>query len=390
VRRVTEQRAATQPGKERTVRAVLDLVSRPDDALLTWTEYPWVYLNYRRVAASRWIWGSFMLGQIYLGRASPEYVLPKTWEWFAQDVQQSKPKVFLEETANPLIYNTPFTTYVRSNFEQVYTGSDNNIYLRHDAADQVLRGAPGQALTPLAVEGPASRWTVSGNGATLAPSVDPALTDVLELSASLCTRISGTYTLAPSATGDFLSFRFDRPGVATGTERLNIVDSQIFSGDDSTIFDSTYLGDAVTDQQVEEPGDGAPVAGGADGSTGVADAASDPPDGSAQDGSAQDGSAHDGDSIGDPSAGYDAGDSPGYSTSEPGLPTDEVGPPHDTAPHEFSIVVGRDSAAIVIDGAVRAAVRLTNQTRLAVEMRNGGVTLADLHRGDPPQGSGCS
>ena len=61
----------------------------------------------------------------------------------------------------------------------------------------------------------------------------------------------------------------------------------------------------------------------------------------------------------------------------------------DTTTHHFAVVVGKQSAAIVIDGAIRAAVRLTSQDRLSLEVRSGGVTLADLHHGAAPPDSGC-
>jgi len=334
VHQVAVQRMNAEPGRQRTVRAVLDLASRPDDPLLTWTEYPWVYLQYRRVAATRWIWKSFMLGQIYLGRSSSAYVLPKTWSWFADDMAESHPAVFLEETALPVTPGNPFATYVDKNFEEAYAGSDNNIYLRHDEAAAVLRGDPGSTLTPTLPEGRASSWTVSAGKASLPAETTPSPVDVLQLSDSLCTRISGTYTLAPGDQGSFLSFRFDDADGAASNMRLNIVDTQIFSGDDGAIFDTTYLDPAGTEKPAQPPTEP------------TADGASD--------------------------TGVDGGAT---------IP--------DTRTHQFAVVVGKQSAAIVIDGAIRAAVRLSDQNRLSLEVRNGGVALADLRRGAPPPASGC-
>jgi hypothetical protein len=58
-------------------------------------------------------------------------------------------------------------------------------------------------------------------------------------------------------------------------------------------------------------------------------------------------------------------------------------------PHDFAVVVGARSAALVIDGMIRAAVRLDGQRRLSLEARNGGVQLTDLRRGAPPPSAGC-
>jgi hypothetical protein len=337
VHRVAAERDAVEPGRQRTVRAVLDLVSRPGDPLLAWTEFPWTYLHYHRVSATRFIWKSFMLGQIYLGRSSPAYVLPKTWEWFADDMAESHPAAFLEETAMPLTEGTPFAAYVRNGFDKVYSGADNNIYLRRDQAQALLEGDRGNAFAPMPALGRSSSWTVHASSASLPADTPPDLADVLTLSDSLCTRISGTYRLAPGEDGSFLSFRFDRPGAGTGTPnmRLNIVDTQIFSGDDGAIYDSSDLDEPVTSVLQPSPGDTTET---------------DPVD-----------------------------------QGGPVLP-----PISDTATHDFSVVVGANSAAIVIDGAVRAAVRLTTQNRLALEVRNGGVVLGDLHRGTAPPDSGCS
>ena len=78
-------------GRTHMVRAALDLVSEPDDPLLMWTSYPWPYLNLHRVPATRYIWKNFLLGEIYLARSGPQYVLPGTWETFAADVERTDP-----------------------------------------------------------------------------------------------------------------------------------------------------------------------------------------------------------------------------------------------------------------------------------------------------------
>ena len=301
-------RAKNEPGPQRTARAVLDLVSDPGDPLLAWTEYPWTYLNMHRTAATRWIWKSFMLGQIYLGRASSAYVLPRTWEWFADDMRESKPAAFLEETALPVSQGNPFATYVNDNFERVFTGATYNIHLRHDEADAVLRGDRGDEFDPIAVLGAIGEWRLDGATAMRDASAPSVAGDLLVLNPSLCTRISGTYTATNGSSPTFLSFLFDRPGVTgSPTGRLNIAGAQVFSGNEVAVFESTDM--------------------------------------------------------------------------DPGAVTPGT--------HDFAIVVGARSAALVIDGRIGAAVRLDGQTRVSLEVRGGGVQLTDLRRGDPPPGSGC-
>ncbi len=308
-------RAANQPGAERTVGATLDLVSKADDPLLAWTEFPWTYLNNRRVSATRFIWKSFMLGQIYFGRSGPQYVLPKTWQWFAEDMREANPAAFLEETALRLTPGNPFADYVDANFTKVYAGTEFNIYLRNDQAKAVVNGDRGSPLTPVAAFGSATKWAIDANSAELVLDSSTSMDDVLQLSTGLCTRISGTYTPAPGAGGSFLSFKFDAAKPTEDHMRLNVVDSHVMSGNDTTVFDSVILGAAGVDEsQLDVP---------------------------------------------------------------------------DLAPHSFAVVVGKSSAALVVDGQIRAAVRLTNQTRLSLEVRNGGVKLSDLRVGRPPPNSGC-
>ena len=345
VQQVADQRRAIEPGKQRTVRAVMDLASDDGDPLLAWTEYPWVYLNYRRTAATRWIWKSFMLGQIYLGRSSAAYVLPDTWDWFADDMAEARPAVFLEEVALPVVAATPFGVYADQNFRTVYSNADNIVHLRNDVAAAIIDGdGAGEPFTPLA---PAleTSWQ-TGEGEAILPADTAAnLTDVIELSTSTCTRISGTYTGLDGSGGSFLSFRLDRPGSTGSNLRLNIVGNQIVSGNDTTIYDTTYLdgidpaGQTVApDEDVVTSEDGTVI--------------ELPDDGTADE--AVDEAAAD-----------------------------------DPEQHDFAVVVGARSAALVIDGRIHAAVRLEGQTRLALEVRQGGVDLTDLRRGPAPSTAGC-
>ena len=334
--KVASERRAIEPGKQRSVRAIMDLASAPGDPLLAWTEFPWVYLNYHRVAATRWIWKSFMLGQIYLGRSSPDYVLPNTWERFADDMAEARPPIFLEEVALPVAAGTPFHLYVNSNFESVYTGTDNIVHVRKDLAQAILRGDRGHLFTPIAPVGATTQWEIDEGGALLAADTVASFIDVIELSSTRCTRISGTYVSEASpesgvGTGTFLSFRFDRADGTADNARLNIVGDQVFSGNDTAIFDTTYLGGGGPPAPLEV----------------------------------------------DPA------------TGEAVRPNDEALPP-DTSEHEFAVVVGDRSAVLVIDGAIHAAVRLDDQSRLSLEVRQGGVTVTDLHKGAPPPGSGCT
>jgi hypothetical protein len=152
---------------------VLDLVSDERDPLLAWTMYPWTYLDQHRVPATRLSWKSFLLGEIYLGRSGPEYVLPQTWRWFAEDVSATDPAAFVTVTETPVVPGTPFSQYVTNGFEQVYPGPSIQVALRRDLLPDVVGPVEGDVW--FAPDAPPPLWrlgagTASHPGAT---GVDP-------------------------------------------------------------------------------------------------------------------------------------------------------------------------------------------------------------------------
>jgi hypothetical protein len=131
-------------GPERTALAVLDLVSHDSDPLLVWTNDPYPYLNLKRTAATRFFYKRFLLGEIYLGRTSTDYVLPDTWRWFADDLRRTHPVAYMLVGQPSLPGGNPFADYVAHNFEPVFDNKEMPVSLRHDAAREVLRGAAAQ------------------------------------------------------------------------------------------------------------------------------------------------------------------------------------------------------------------------------------------------------
>jgi len=137
---IEHQAAKTQEaqnGDTRTLRAILDVVSADNDALLAWTGWPWTYLDVQRVSASRMIWSSMFLGEIYLAESGPQWVVPHTWEWFAQDMQQSKPSAYTERNDFPRQAGNPFDAYVNENMTLKFVGEQRRIWLRNDIAKRL-------------------------------------------------------------------------------------------------------------------------------------------------------------------------------------------------------------------------------------------------------------
>lgn len=136
----------TRSGASKNARAIIDLVSRDRDPLLAWTMFPWTYLEFERVPATRLSWKSFMLGEIYLARSSPEYVLEDTWDWFDEDMEEAEPAVYVRPVEIPMVEGTPFMRRLESDFTPVYGDSVFELSLRKDVADTVLggRGSAGR------------------------------------------------------------------------------------------------------------------------------------------------------------------------------------------------------------------------------------------------------
>jgi hypothetical protein len=166
-------------GRTHMVRAALDLVSEPDDPLLMWTSYPWPYLNLHRVPATRYIWKTFLLGEIYLAGAGPQYVLPGTWETFAADVDRTDPTAFVVEEINPVASGTPFERLVDERFTTVFSDEVMTLALRTDLAATLRAPPAGAAAT-------------SGRGIDLDPDAPVALAD------EGCLRLDGDIVSAPS------------------------------------------------------------------------------------------------------------------------------------------------------------------------------------------------
>ena len=138
---------AGRAGRIHFERAALSVFSEPGDPLLAWTSYPWLYLDRQRVAATRYIWKEFLLGEIYLGGRSDEFVLPGTWEHWERDLVASNPVGSIVESANPVEPGTPFDRVVGARFTTVHTNPEATLALRDDLAawlrERPADGAPG-------------------------------------------------------------------------------------------------------------------------------------------------------------------------------------------------------------------------------------------------------
>jgi len=216
-----EQRNQNQGGEGRTTRAVIDLVSHHGDPLLAWTMYPWTYLEHDRVPASRFSWKSFLVGEIYLGKTSPKYVLPETWKWFAQDMQQAQPKAYVRPKETLLNEQTPFAQYVAKEFTTVYDGNSMEISLNKDAWSNLMT-APTQSMEI--------------NQDKIFSETSPFV-----LSNTNCVRISGTLKSSDQIEESSIIFNLSDPTAAYENVHLALSATRASSSSDNVEFASRDL-----------------------------------------------------------------------------------------------------------------------------------------------------
>ena len=213
VHQMAMQREQGRDGTSRGLQAVLDLVSHPDDPMLTWTNYPWPYLDFRRVSATRYIWKSFLMGEIYLGPTSLEYVLPGSWELWADDVRATQPRAFLTDATFPVQAETPAAALLESDFTPMFSTPTLSLALRDDVASE-LRDR-GDDESP--VLEPDGGWTATGTTVRFEGAADG--TSALALGDLQCRRID-----AVMASGAGLSFRFANASGVTENLELSLAD----------------------------------------------------------------------------------------------------------------------------------------------------------------------
>lgn len=203
--------ADQEAGDQRTGRAVLDLVSKDWDPILMWTNDPWPYLNYKRISATRFIWESFLTGQIYLGRTSNAYVLPHSWQWFEDDLKQSHPVAYLKSNGGDIPSGSPFAGYIADNMTVVYPDS-TPISFRNDVAQQVLNATAPNVWTSTAPVRDGSGWAPTDGGAVFRDTGNRE-TDFLNATSQACTVVQGDIT-SDGPPGGVVFWFYDNTGKA--------------------------------------------------------------------------------------------------------------------------------------------------------------------------------
>jgi hypothetical protein len=165
--------------------------------LLIWTNEPWDYLNFRRVSATRFIWKSFLMGEIYLGPTSPEFVLDGSWDQYQEDLNESNPTAFLEYLTNPVPADTPAAEVLRSQFTEAVRTDRARLLVRNDLFSSWSGALRDETpLTPQRrVDG---GWTVASGTARYALGALASTQDLLQIPYQPCSIVEAT--VDPSST----------------------------------------------------------------------------------------------------------------------------------------------------------------------------------------------
>lgn len=186
---LAHRRAVGRDGTARSVQAVLDLLTRPDDPLLAWTNYPWPYLDFDRVSATRFIWKSFLMGEIYLGRTDLAFVLPGSWDRWREDVAEAAPVVALTDVTFPVPADSPFADLLATDFSPALTTPTLSLSVRRDVLASLADDGSGDPWSPAE---PGAGWSQMGADLAYEGSGLDETTALLDLGDRRCTRFDAT------------------------------------------------------------------------------------------------------------------------------------------------------------------------------------------------------
>ncbi len=228
-------------GSTQSVRAILDLVSRENDPLLMWTNEPWQYLSYHRVSATRFIWKSFLVGEVYLGRTSTEWVLPNSWKQWSEDLDQAQPSAVVLQLKAPIDASTPAAGRIATDFETVFQDAENTVGLRRNLVAKLLTPPTDvrEWSSPEAIA-PTSGWSSANGIALFAQGGFARTVDTLLMANASCYRIDGEVA-SIDGTRSGLAFRFEDPSGKKERRRLALEPTAAAAGSDSVGFGQTAL-----------------------------------------------------------------------------------------------------------------------------------------------------
>src|SRR5205085_11708458 len=166
------------------------------------------------------IWKSFLTGEIYLGRTSDAYVLPHSWDWFREDLAQSKPAAYFKSNGGDIPAGSPFMQTLQQDFTTVYPADESPVSYRNDVAAQILSPAtPNVWQAPSKPARDDSGWRADAGRLSYRESGGRD-TDWQPIASDSCFALSGRVSSDGSAGG--LVFHFDDNAAKDKAESVNL------------------------------------------------------------------------------------------------------------------------------------------------------------------------
>lgn len=134
-----ERHVARMDEKDTSLRNAVAAFSDAEDYVLAWTNVPWVWENMGRTAATRYVDKKWVTGEVFGGGTSSEWVLPDTWQNWAEDVIETSPELVLTFPDEPVPEGSPLANLMDCGYEQVYKDEWQTLYKANENITECLQ-----------------------------------------------------------------------------------------------------------------------------------------------------------------------------------------------------------------------------------------------------------
>lgn len=203
----------------RTARALVDLVTPKNGFVWAWDVQPMWPGTLNRMSGSRYVEKRVLLGYIYGGTSSPNYVPPHAWQQFEQDLERTHTVIVADRDSDPLPPNLPASSYLDRTYVAALKSGEWNLRIRSTSLDRIRTLASGANLKVTAP----GEWRSdngllvwSGQGNPFESAIDlPSSESSSESSSGFvsgnpCLEVTGTANFNPAANGmGGLDLRFE-------------------------------------------------------------------------------------------------------------------------------------------------------------------------------------
>jgi hypothetical protein len=129
---------AALPAHAQRLRSVVLANSQPDDYVYAYTNESWLYTDFDRTAATRYICKCWLEGEIFWEGKNPAWILPRTWENWRADMIRTQPKLFVTFANSPIPPNSPAALLLSCAYRVLYKEPAQTVHILVKPVDQCL------------------------------------------------------------------------------------------------------------------------------------------------------------------------------------------------------------------------------------------------------------